>query len=82
MFETAANFSVGNARAMMWFSQLAYETGKPATIAAVAPGWGCWIGIMGRWLGKAERSGLVRRFGRSLKGGSTVHGVFAPVMRS
>jgi triacylglycerol lipase len=39
-FDPAANFSIGNARAMMWFSQLAYETGKPATVEAVAPGWG------------------------------------------
>ena len=38
MFDTAGNFSIGNARAMMKFSQLAYEAGKLATIAAVAPG--------------------------------------------
>jgi hypothetical protein len=39
-FDPAAGFSIGNARAMMWFSQLAYEIGKRATIDAVAPHWG------------------------------------------
>ena len=39
-FDPAAGFSVGNARALMWFSQLAYETGKQATIDLIAPGWG------------------------------------------
>jgi len=39
-FDPASGFSIGNARAMMWFSQLAYETGKPGTIAEVAPVWG------------------------------------------
>jgi hypothetical protein len=29
------NFAIGNARAMIWFSQLAYETGKPQTIELV-----------------------------------------------
>ena len=27
----ASGFTIGNARALMWLSQLAYETGKPAT---------------------------------------------------
>jgi triacylglycerol lipase len=30
-----ASFTIGNARAMMWFSQLAYETGKPQTVQVV-----------------------------------------------
>jgi triacylglycerol lipase len=30
-----SNFTINNARAMMWFSQLAYETGKPETIEFV-----------------------------------------------
>ncbi|HSV24693.1 MAG TPA: hypothetical protein VLJ17_16895 [Xanthobacteraceae bacterium] len=47
---------------MMWFSQLAYETGKPATIAAVARGWGWGSALWGRWLGKAERSGFGASF--------------------
>jgi triacylglycerol lipase len=34
------DLSIGNARALMWMSQLAYETGRPATIEAVAPKWG------------------------------------------
>ena len=36
---TASDFSVGNARALMWVSQLAYETGKPLTIDAVGRMW-------------------------------------------
>ena len=32
---TAAGFELGNARALMWFSQLAYETHRPLTIEAV-----------------------------------------------
>jgi triacylglycerol lipase len=39
-FDPAAGFSIGNARALMWFSQLAFEVGKRATIDAVAPRWG------------------------------------------
>lgn len=40
-FDPAANdFTIGNARALMWFSQLAYETGRPATIAEIGPAWG------------------------------------------
>jgi len=35
-----AAFSIGNARALMWFCQLAYETGQRPTIDAVAPRWG------------------------------------------
>ena len=35
-FRPAENgFTIGNARAMMWVSQLAYETGKPQTIDSV-----------------------------------------------
>ena len=37
---TAAGFTIGNARAMMWFSQLAYETGKKPTIDQIGPLWG------------------------------------------
>jgi hypothetical protein len=36
----ASDFKIGNARALMWMSQLAYETGKPTTIAKVGPVWG------------------------------------------
>jgi triacylglycerol lipase len=36
----ATDFKIGNARAMMWMSQLAYETGRPQTIAAVGNLWG------------------------------------------
>jgi triacylglycerol lipase len=36
----AGEFTIGNARALMWLSQLAYETGRPATIAEVGPKWG------------------------------------------
>jgi triacylglycerol lipase len=36
----AADFTIGNARAMMWLSQLAYETAKRLTIDHVAPSWG------------------------------------------
>jgi triacylglycerol lipase len=41
-FDPAANFSIGNARALMWFSQLAYEadTTPNPTIAAVSRLWG------------------------------------------
>jgi triacylglycerol lipase len=35
----AAGFAVGNARAMMWFSQLAYETGQHETIKIVGSLW-------------------------------------------
>jgi triacylglycerol lipase len=35
------NFTIENARALMWFSQLAYETGRPETIRFVASAsWG------------------------------------------
>jgi triacylglycerol lipase len=34
------NLDLGNARALMWLSQLAYETGRPNTLAIVAPKWG------------------------------------------
>jgi len=34
----AAGYEPGNARALMWFSQLAYETHQPATIEAVGRG--------------------------------------------
>jgi triacylglycerol lipase len=34
------DLSIGNARAMMWMSQLAYETGQQPTIDAVKPKWG------------------------------------------
>jgi hypothetical protein len=40
-FDAAAtDFRIGNARALMWISQLAYETAKPATIDHVGPVWG------------------------------------------
>jgi triacylglycerol lipase len=39
-FRPDGGFTIDNARAMMWLSQLAYETGKPDTIQAVAPAWG------------------------------------------
>ena len=35
-----SDLNIGNARAMMWMSQLAYETGQPPTIGTVAPQWG------------------------------------------
>jgi hypothetical protein len=35
----AAGFTLGNARALMWFSQLAYETHRPPTIEAVRTAW-------------------------------------------
>jgi triacylglycerol lipase len=35
---SASDFKVDNARALMWFSQLAYETHRPSTIDAVALG--------------------------------------------
>lgn len=36
-----SNFTIENARALMWFSQLAYETGRPETIRSVASAsWG------------------------------------------
>lgn len=34
-----AGFDLGDARAMMWMSQLAYETDTPQTIAEIAPLW-------------------------------------------
>jgi triacylglycerol lipase len=34
-----AGFDLGDARAMMWMSQLAYETDSPQTIAEIAPLW-------------------------------------------
>jgi triacylglycerol lipase len=37
---TVTDLNLGNALAMMWMSQLAYETGRQATIDAVAPQWG------------------------------------------
>jgi hypothetical protein len=41
-FDPAANFSIGNARVLMWFSQLAYEadTTPNPTIAVVSRLWG------------------------------------------
>jgi triacylglycerol lipase len=36
----ATGFTIGNARALMWMSQLAYETGKPKTITTVGELWG------------------------------------------
>jgi triacylglycerol lipase len=39
-FVPATDFTIGNARALMWMSQLAYETTKPATIAQIGPIWG------------------------------------------
>jgi triacylglycerol lipase len=41
-FDPATNFSIGNARALMWFSQLAYEadTTPNPTIAVVSRLWG------------------------------------------
>ena len=39
-FTVTAPFSLANARALMWFSQLAYETGKPNTIAHAQALWG------------------------------------------
>jgi triacylglycerol lipase len=40
-FDPATSFSIGNARAMMWFSQLAYEADTPSnpTITAVSRLW-------------------------------------------
>jgi triacylglycerol lipase len=35
----AGTFRIGNARALMWFSQLAYEGGKGATVKAVRQMW-------------------------------------------
>jgi triacylglycerol lipase len=35
-----SDFRIGNARALMWMSQLAYETGKPRTIETVGGLWG------------------------------------------
>jgi hypothetical protein len=35
-FNTSSTFNLGTARAMMWMSQLAYETHVPATIDAVS----------------------------------------------
>src|SRR6266403_1451616 len=35
----ADGFELGNARALMWFSQLAYETHRPPTIEAVKTKW-------------------------------------------
>jgi hypothetical protein len=37
---SATGFTIGNARAMMWLSQLAYETDKRPTIDHVGPSWG------------------------------------------
>jgi hypothetical protein len=40
-FDPAAkDFTLGNARAMMWLSQLAYETRQPQTISTVGKAWG------------------------------------------
>ena len=36
----ADDFELGNARALMWFSQLAYETHRPLTIEAIRTIWG------------------------------------------
>ena len=36
----ADDFELGNARALMWFSQLAYETHRPLTVEAVRTIWG------------------------------------------
>src|SRR2546423_1180300 len=38
-FEGRSEFSIENALAMMWFAQLAYETGQRATIEEIAPKW-------------------------------------------
>ncbi len=40
-FDAASTtYRLDNARGLMWFSQLAYETAQPATISAVHPLWG------------------------------------------
>jgi triacylglycerol lipase len=36
----ADSFELGNARALMWFSQLAYETHRPLTVEAIRTIWG------------------------------------------
>jgi hypothetical protein len=36
---STADFKIGNARALIWFSQLAYETHQKETIDAVSPKW-------------------------------------------
>jgi triacylglycerol lipase len=36
---STADFTIGNARALMWFSQLAYETHRLETIEAVRTKW-------------------------------------------
>src|SRR5215469_2082864 len=38
-FNTSDTFNLGNARAMMWMSQLAYETHVPATLDAISRLW-------------------------------------------
>ena len=38
-FAPTSAFNIGTARALIWLSQLAYETAQPATIAAVATTW-------------------------------------------
>jgi len=43
-FQVASNFRLDNARAMMWMSQLAYETGNEATehkVSEILRGWNC-----------------------------------------
>jgi triacylglycerol lipase len=37
---SVSDINIANARAMMWISQLAYETGKPSTIDIVSKRWG------------------------------------------
>jgi triacylglycerol lipase len=39
-FQPAADFNLGSARALMWASQLAYETQRPEKMEAIYPGWG------------------------------------------
>ncbi len=61
-FRPAADFDLGIARAMMWMSQLAYETVDPDKVAAIGERWGLRTQVVdGARLGLARTQAVVAR---------------------
>lgn len=63
-FRPAAAFDLGTARAMMWLSQLAYETADPVKVATIGGRWGLETEVVdGARLGLARTQAVVARRG-------------------
>jgi hypothetical protein len=63
-FRGDADFDLGSGRAMMWMSQLAYETADPAKVAAIGGQWGLETEVVdGGRLGLARTQAVVARRG-------------------